>query len=142
MPLADRATIANMAPEYGATIGFFPVDDRRRSSTCELTGRDEKLIAGGRAVLQGPGALARAGPPRRSTASMLELDLGSVEPSLAGPQRPQDRVALSAMKQGWRQDLSTVFGKPAATSLVDARVGGERGHAGRRGGGERRPRRR
>jgi aconitate hydratase len=115
MPVADRATIANMAPEYGATIGFFPVDDRTLRYL-ELSGRDRNLIAAVEQYCKLQGLWRE--PGRRAVYSEdLALDLASIEPSLAGPRRPQDRVALRAMKQNWRQDLSSVFGKSARTHL-------------------------
>jgi aconitate hydratase A / 2-methylisocitrate dehydratase len=115
MPLANRATIANMAPEYGATTGFFPVDERT-IQYLELSGRDPKLVAAVEQYCKLQGLWRE--PGRRAVYSEdLRLDLGSIEPSLAGPSRPQDRVALTAMKSTWRQDLSTVFGKPAPTRL-------------------------
>ena len=94
LPLADRATIANMAPEYGATCGIFPVDDETLRYL-RLTGRgrgDRSQLV--EAYAQGAGAVPRRERrPRPTTPTTLELDLGSVEPSLAGPKRPQDRVA-------------------------------------------------
>jgi len=97
LPVADRATVANMAPEYGATMGFFPVDD----ASCEYlraTGRSEEQVAAVRNYFQAQGMF---GMPRKGQcdySSLLELDLGSVQPSLAGPKRPQDRIALSDLK--------------------------------------------
>ena len=109
MPVANRATIANMAPEYGATIGFFPVDEQTLAYL-RLSGRDEKQIGTVEqyAKLQG---LWRDENRQIQYSSTLELDLTAVEPSLAGPKRPQDRVALSAMKTQWQHDLSTSYGK-------------------------------
>ncbi len=113
MPVANRATIANMAPEYGATIGFFPVDEQTLRYL-ELSGRDARLVAAVEQYCKLQGLWRERG--RRAVYSEdLRLDLGTIEPSLAGPSRPQDRVALSAMKQGWRQDLSAVFGRAAPT---------------------------
>ena len=87
MPLANRATIANMAPEYGATIGFFPVDDRTLKYL-ELSGRDRKLIAAVEQYCKLQGLWRE--PGRRAVYSEdLKLDLGSIEPSLAGPRRPR-----------------------------------------------------
>jgi aconitate hydratase A / 2-methylisocitrate dehydratase len=114
MPVANRATIANMAPEYGATIGFFPVDDQT-VKYLHLTGRDEKLIATVEAYYKVQGLWRD--PAKESQiiyTDQLELDLDTVEPSLAGPKRPQDRIALSAMKSQWEQDLSVTFGKPSS----------------------------
>ncbi len=118
MPVANRATIANMAPEYGATMGFFPIDDQTLAYM-RLSNRDDKLIATVEqyARLQG---LWRNDSDEITYTDVLELDLASVEPALAGPKRPQDRVALSAMRNQWHQDLSTSFGKLAPTATHDS----------------------
>ncbi|NRB57248.1 MAG: aconitate hydratase AcnA [Salinicola sp.] len=96
LPLADRATIANMAPEYGATCGFFPVDDETLNYL-RLTGREEDQIELVKAYTQAQGLWREQGAEPTFTDS-LALDMGEVEASLAGPKRPQDRVALSDMK--------------------------------------------
>ena len=105
--LADRATIANMAPEYGATCGFFPVD-RQTISYLELTGRPPELIETVEqyARLQG---LWRDDSHDIVYSSVIELDMGAIEPALAGPRRPQDRIALAAMKDQWAADRETTF---------------------------------
>lgn len=95
LPLADRATIANMAPEYGATCGFFPVDDETLNYM-RLTGRDEEVIALAEAYSKAQGTWRDDSVEPEFTAT-LELDMGDVEPSLAGPKRPQDRVSLSGL---------------------------------------------
>ena len=92
MPLANRATIGNMSPEYGSTAAIFPIDDETLRYL-RLTGRTEEQVALVEAYCQGAGALARPVPRGRATRSVLELDLGTIVPSLAGPKRPQDRVA-------------------------------------------------
>ncbi len=109
MPVANRATIANMAPEYGATIGFFPVDEQTLTYM-RLSGRDEKLIQTVEAYCKAQG-LWRDDKHAIEYSSTLHLDLSTVEPSLAGPRRPQDRIALGAMKNQWLQDLSITYGK-------------------------------
>jgi aconitate hydratase len=109
MPVANRATIANMAPEYGATIGFFPVDDQTLRYL-RLTGRDEKLVDTVEAYYKAQG-LWRDDSRQIVYSSTLELDMSTVEPSLAGPRRPQDRIALTAMKEQWQTDLTNTFGK-------------------------------
>ncbi len=114
MPLANRATIANMAPEYGATIGFFPID-QQTLTYMRLSGRDENLVKTVEQYAKAQG-LWRDESHKILYSSTLELDLGTVEPSLAGPRRPQDRIALTAMKSQWRQDLSVTYGKNGATS--------------------------
>lgn len=96
LPLADRATIANMAPEYGATCGFFPVDEAT-INYMRLTGRDDKTIALTEQYCKAQGLWYDPSQEPEFSA-VLELDLSSVEPSLAGPKRPQDRVALQDMK--------------------------------------------
>ena len=113
MPLANRATIANMAPEYGATVGFFPVDDQTLAYL-RLTGRDDKLIDTIETYYKTQG-LWRDESRNINYSSSLELDMSTVEPSLAGPRRPQDRIALSAMKEQWQADLSNTFGKIAGS---------------------------
>ncbi|MCG3180874.1 MAG: Aconitate hydratase A [Phycisphaerae bacterium] len=109
MPLANRATLANMAPEYGATLGFFPVDEQT-TKYLHLSGRDEKLIRTVEQYYKLQGLWRKDGRDVRYSAT-LDLDMGTVQPSLAGPKRPQDRIALSAMQPQWRKDLAATFGK-------------------------------
>ncbi len=111
MPVATRATIANMSPEYGATVGFFPVDDRTLDYL-RLTGRPEPLVATVEqyAKLQG---LWRDDARSVTYSSELELDLSTVTTSLAGPKRPQDRIDLADMKQQWHRDLEGGLRPPA-----------------------------
>ncbi|REK12394.1 MAG: aconitate hydratase AcnA [Actinobacteria bacterium] len=109
MPLANRATIANMAPEYGATIGFFPVDEQTLKYM-RLTGRDDKLIDTVEQYYKAQG-MWREDSHQITYSSELHLDMSTVEPSLAGPKRPQDRIDLSGMKSQWEQDLTNLFGK-------------------------------
>jgi aconitate hydratase len=109
MPIANRATIANMAPEYGATIGYFPVDEQTLKYL-RLTGRDDKLIDTVEQYQKAQG-MWRDDSRQITYSAELELDMSTVEPSLAGPKRPQDRVALSAMKTQWSADLTNLFGK-------------------------------
>ncbi len=97
LSLPDRATIANMAPEYGATMGFFPVD-QETLRYLRLTGRSEQLIERVEQVLKAQQLFRTTETPDPEFSDTLTLDLGSVEPNLAGPKRPQDRVALSQMK--------------------------------------------
>ncbi len=112
MPLANRATIANMAPEYGATVGFFPVDEQTLKYL-QLTGRDDKLVDTVEQYYKEQG-LWRDDSRQIQYSSTLELDMSTVQPALAGPKRPQDRIDLSAMKGQWEQDLTNVFGKVSA----------------------------
>ncbi|MEJ2177716.1 MAG: aconitate hydratase AcnA, partial [Gammaproteobacteria bacterium] len=97
LPLADRATIANMAPEYGATCGFFPVDNQTLTYL-RLSGRDEHTIKLVETYTRAQGLWRDAGDPKTSFASTIHLDLRTVEPNLAGPKRPQDRVTVSKLK--------------------------------------------
>jgi aconitate hydratase len=110
LPLADRATIANMAPEYGATCGFFPVDERT-VDYLKLTGRDDARIELVRAYAQAQGLWRDANSPEPLFTDTLELDMSSIEPSLAGPKRPQDRVLLSEVDDKFNQDLEDTYRK-------------------------------
>ncbi len=104
LPLADRATIANMAPEYGATCGFFPID-RITLDYLRLTGRDPERIALVEAYARHQGLWREDDTPEPEFTDVLELDLGTVEPSLAGPRRPQDRVPLSQVAKNFGEVL-------------------------------------
>jgi aconitate hydratase len=105
MSLTDRATIANMAPEYGATMGYFPVDEETLRYM-RLTGRSEEVVARTEAYMRAQGLFREANSPEPEFTDTLELDLASVVPSLAGPKRPQDRVALTDMQDTFRKALS------------------------------------
>ncbi len=120
LSLADRATIANMAPEYGATIGFFPVD-AETLRFMERTGRPKDLINLVEAYYKEQGLFRTETSPEPVYSATLSLDLGDVEPSLAGPKRPQDRITLKDMKSSWQKDLTGAFGKKAATPPVEIR---------------------
>jgi aconitate hydratase len=109
MTLADRATIANMAPEYGATCGFFPVD----AATIEylrLSGRDEGRIALVEAYWRAQGMFREKNSPDPVFTDTLELDMGTVQPSLAGPKRPQDRVLLKDATSAFKEELTKSLG--------------------------------
>ena len=114
MPLANRATIANMAPEYGATMGYFPVDERT-IEYMQLTGRDDALV---QTVEQYFRAQNLWHDPNREIdyTAVVELDLSDVSPALAGPRRPQDRIDLRDMKSQWQTDLSGTFGRGSGGS--------------------------
>ncbi len=119
LPLADRATIANMAPEYGATCGIFPID-KETLRYLKLTGRSEAQIALVEAYGREQGLFHDARTPEAEYSELLSLDLATVEPSLAGPKRPQDRVVLSKAGESFNQALPSLI-KPkvkaaAATS--------------------------
>ncbi|HET9937651.1 MAG TPA: aconitate hydratase AcnA, partial [Gaiella sp.] len=121
LPLADRATIGNMSPEYGATCGFFPVDDETLRYL-RLTGRSDERVALVEAYCKEN--LLWHDPSEPATYSqVVELDLSDVEPSLAGPRRPQDRIALSAAKQSFRETLPTFgvdYGGPVDEALAES----------------------
>lgn len=104
LSLADRATIANMAPEYGATIGFFPVD-AETLNFFRFSGRSEESVVLAEAYLKEQGLFRTDLTPDPIFTDIVELDLGSVEPSLAGPKRPQDLVALSKVRNSFQQAL-------------------------------------
>ena len=100
LPLADRATIANMAPEYGATCGLFPID-RETLNYLFLSGRDQKQIDIVEAYAKAQGIWREDSTPDAQYSSVLELDLATVEPSLAGPKRPQDRLVLGGVAEAF-----------------------------------------
>lgn len=104
--LADRATVANMAPEYGATIGYFPVD-KETLAYLRSTGRSEEQIALVEAYYKAQGMFRTDDTPDPVFTDLIELDLGSVVPSLAGPKRPQDRIELTAMKESFNSIIRT-----------------------------------
>ena len=109
LSLPDRATIANMAPEYGATCGFFPVDQTTLDYML-LSGRDPSHVENVKRCLSAQGLLYSENTPSPRFTSNLELDLSTVEPSLSGPKRPQDRVPLSGMRSHWRESLNAPIG--------------------------------
>ena len=104
LPLADRATIANMAPEYGATCGIFPVDEET-VRYMELTGRPAEQVELVEAYARAQGLWREQGEPDAGYTDVLELDMATVQPSLAGPKRPQDRVLLSDMQTTYRREV-------------------------------------
>ncbi|MBY0298942.1 MAG: aconitate hydratase AcnA [Methylobacterium sp.] len=112
MPVADRATISNMAPEYGATCGFFPVD-AKTIDFLRVTGRADERIALVEAYAKAQGMWRDASTPDPVFTDTLELDLGDVKPSLAGPKRPQDRVLLDGAKTGFAASMESEFRKAA-----------------------------
>ena len=109
LPLADRATIANMAPEYGATCGIFPVDEETLRYL-RLTGRSDEQVALVEAYYREQGLFYAADTPEARYSSMLELDLATVEASVAGPKRPQDRVLLGDVPASFGQQLPSLRG--------------------------------
>ena len=119
LPLADRATIGNMAPEYGATCGFFPID-KVALDYLRLSGRDEHRVALVEAYWKAQGMFRDTNTPDPVFTDTLELDLGTVQPSLAGPKRPQDRVLLKDASTAFRAELTKSLGVPA--NDVDKKV--------------------
>ncbi|MBN8898608.1 MAG: aconitate hydratase AcnA, partial [Rhodospirillales bacterium] len=122
--LPDRATIANMAPEYGATCGFFPVD-KIALDYLRLSGRDLGRIALVEAYLKAQGMFREAGQPDPVFTDTLELDLSTVQPSMAGPKRPQDRVLLKEVASSFNADLTKGLGVPAAEVGTSVKVEGK-----------------
>jgi aconitate hydratase len=116
LPLADRATIANMSPEYGATCGIFPVD-KETLTYLRLTGRSEEQIALVEAYCREQGLFHDEKTPEAQYSELLALDLGTVESSLAGPKRPQDRVLLAQARESFQASLPSLL-KPKASAAV------------------------
>ena len=110
LSLADRATIANMAPEYGATCGFFPIDDATLVYM-RLTGRPAETIQLTEAYAKAQGFWRDATAPDPVFTDNLELDMSTVQPSMAGPKRPQDRVLLSSVDEGFNNELASGYKK-------------------------------
>ena len=125
LTLADRATIANMAPEYGATVGLFPVDEETLSYL-KQTGRDPKIVERVRAFAQAQGMLYSAGSPDPVFSETLSLDMGTIEPSLAGPTRPQDRIPLKQMKPAFDTAFTQFSGRASDDrKVVDVEIEGQ-----------------
>jgi aconitate hydratase len=119
LALADRATIGNMAPEYGATCGIFPVD-AETLRYLRFTGRSEEQVKLVEAYFRAQGLFHEPGAPEAKYTDVLPLDLGSIVPSLAGPSRPQDRVKLTESKQGFHSALEKLLAKAPKPSAPDA----------------------
>jgi aconitate hydratase len=131
LPLADRATIANMSPEYGATCGIFPVD-AETLAYLRLSGRSEAQVALVEAYMKAQGLFHDANTPAAEYSSVLELDLATIQASLAGPRRPQDRVELKSVKDSFAKELDSLRAgitapKPKVNTME--RWEGEGGHA-------------
>ena len=129
LPLADRATIANMAPEFGSTCGIFPIDEET-IRYLELTGRPAAQIALVEAYAKAQGLWRTNGMREADYTDVLELDLATVVPSLAGPKRPQDRVPLSVSKETYRKHLAPMVAEraaknPSATGKASVTSGGK-----------------
>jgi aconitate hydratase len=117
LTLPDRATLANMAPEYGATMGFFPMD-AETMNYLRFTGRDESHVQFVEQYLKEQGMFHTAESPEPRFSDTLELDLGDVVPSIAGPKRPQDRIALTDAKRGWQRTQEGLGADPKAKAEV------------------------
>jgi len=126
LALADRATISNMAPEYGATCGIFPVDVETLRYL-RLTGRSDEQIALVEAYYKEQGLFHTAGSPEAEYTQTLELDLGAVEPSVAGPKRPQDRVLLKDAAASFAQQLPALLSPTAKPLGTRTAVAWQRG---------------
>src|SRR5438874_5071732 len=126
LSLADRATIGNMAPEYGATIGLFPIDPETLNYL-KLTGREPNHVKLVEAYAKAQGLFRTESTPDPIFGDTLELDLSTVEPSLAGPRRPQDRVPLAKSKQAFQEALPAMLAKQAkAVSTVEVTDDGKK----------------
>ncbi|MCC8363292.1 aconitate hydratase AcnA [Lysobacter sp. A6] len=126
LPLADRATIANMAPEYGATCGIFPID-AEALNYMRLSGRSDEQIALVEAYAKAQGMWHDANSPHATYSATLELDLGDVKPSLAGPKRPQDRVLLEKVKDNFHANLEGLTANRTAKKTEVVRMDAEGG---------------
>src|SRR3954451_3872742 len=119
LPLADRATIGNMSPEYGATCGIFPVD-KETLRYLEFSGRPKELVELVEAYTKEQGLFHDENSDESTYSDTLELDLSTVEPSLAGPKRPQDRVPVSKAKEAFEKALDDMNGKTDDEAVIDS----------------------
>ena len=124
LPLADRATLGNMSPEFGSTCAIFPIDGETLRYL-ELTGRDPAHIRLIETYAKTQGLWRHEGEQPTEYSDLLELDLGSVEPSIAGPKRPQDRIALSEADSRFRKHLAEAVANRPAGGAADAVLDGE-----------------
>ena len=127
--LPDRATLANMAPEYGATMGFFPVDDRTLAYL-KNTGRTADEVDLVERYYKEQGMFRAESSPEPRFSSTLSLDMATVSASMAGPKRPQDRIPLEKMKSQWEQDLRETFGHDSPAKPVSVSLNGDAGSIG------------
>ena len=125
LSLADRATIGNMGPEYGATIGYFPIDDETLRYL-ELTGRDPHLIKLVETYAKEQGMFRTDASPDPMFTDTLELDLSTVVPSLAGPRRPQDRVPLTESKKAFKEALPSLIKSGDVNKTVNVQMNGDK----------------
>ncbi len=119
LTIADRATLSNMCPEYGATVAIFPID-AMTLDYLRLTGRDEGRVQLVDSYARAQGLFHEAGSPESAYTASLDLDLASVEPSIAGPKRPQDRVALREAKTSFARALGAMTGEKKSAATVSA----------------------
>ncbi|MDH3401419.1 MAG: aconitate hydratase AcnA [Chromatiales bacterium] len=124
MPLADRATLGNMAPEFGSTCGIFPIDEQT-IRYLELSGRDADQIALVEAYAKAQGMWREDGQPEADYTDVLELDMGTVVPSLAGPKRPQDRIPLTDAKSTFESHLAPIAQARAESGKAKVSMGGK-----------------
>lgn len=117
LSIPDRATIANMAPEYGATCGFFPID-KKTIEYFKLTAKTDEELALTEAWAKASGFFWTPDAPVPEFSNSIELDLSTVVPSLAGPKRPQDRISLTSMQSQFHKDLVDTFGKKSQSEAV------------------------
>ena len=120
LSLADRATISNMAPEYGATVGFFPVDEETLNYM-KLTGRSSEAIARVEAYTKAQGLFQTSDSVAPVFADIVELDLGSIEPSISGPKRPQDRIPLGESKESFHKTLVSMLSDGSSDGSGDGK---------------------
>ncbi len=123
LPLPDRATIANMAPEYGATVGFFPLDDETLAYL-RVTGRNPNVIEMIEQYAKSQGIFRSDDTPDPQYTDKMGLDMGDVEPSMAGPKRPQDRILLKEMKQTFKIALGETYGKRKRSNGYKVKLNG------------------
>ncbi|MCX7964264.1 MAG: aconitate hydratase AcnA [Candidatus Sumerlaea chitinivorans] len=119
LSVADRATVANMSPEYGATVGFFPVDEQTLEYL-RFTGRSEEQIALVEAYWKEQGMFRTRGAAPLQYSAVIEIDLGAIEPCIAGPRRPHDRVPLANAKTSWRKALGEYLVSKGQVTAEDA----------------------
>jgi aconitate hydratase len=124
LPLADRATLANMAPEYGATCGIFPVDEESLNYL-RLSGRSQEQVALVEAYTRAQGMFHTASSPDAEYSDILELDMSSVVPSISGPKRPQDRILLTGAKQAYLRDKDVFIQGRDGSGSADVEYKGE-----------------
>jgi aconitate hydratase len=130
LALSDKATIANMAPEYGATMGFFPVDEETLRYL-KITGRDRKLVELVEGYTKEQGLFRTDSTPDPVYTDTLELDISTVEPSMAGPSRPQDRVSLKSLKESYEKVLKSKTGDGKdLNKKVGIEIDGKKGEIG------------